>query len=446
VIRLRILVSMIGCAMLCAAASPGQDRAVFAQEVAREASGAGVSTPAEPQYVFQVWIDKSITVARSPDLGTASLPHIETPQGTPTAKWIRMPDGSEGRAVGILIPSVTTAAGIQNQSGSPHTMEIVVARDTSEIETTLSRLRLLLMLSWLASSLLCAGILSWVVRRGLHPLTDLCRQIERVDEGRLDRRFNIDNSPVELSVVMDELNQMVGRIRRAFDREQAFAADAAHELRTPLAGLQMTLEVALSRPRESDEYRETARECLGITNEMKSVVDALMELAKPASALTSADENEVIALHELFTDCARPFLADAEQRQLTLQTVIDDDVQIERNAHYLRRIVSNLIDNATHYADEGSEMLVTGSHTDGGIELTVENAATGAPADVAEHAFDAFWRADTARSAVGRHAGLGLSLCQRIVDELSGTIEITCVDARFRVTLRVPDTSFLIVN
>ncbi len=75
----------------------------------------------------------------------------------------------------------------------------------------------------------------------------------------------------------------------------------------------------------------------------------------------------------------------------------------------------------------------------GAIVIVVENAASDAPTDVAKHALDAFWRADSARSDVGRHSGLGLALCQRIVDELEGTIDITCVRERFSVTVRVPD-------
>lgn len=429
----RTSIALLAGLLTCVAAAPVQNGAGLAQEGSR-VDPAVDAAPTESEYLYQVWVDQHITVARSPELKGASLPRIEAAAGQPTAAWVQMPDGSSGRAVGILIPSVAPSEG----SGRPRTMEIVVARDTSEIDTTLGRLRLVLALSWLACSVFCAGILSFVVRRGLHPLTDLCRQIERVDEGRLDRRFQVENSPLELSVVMDELNQMVGRIRRAFDREQAFAADAAHELRTPLAGLQMSLEVALSRPRESDEYRETASECLKISKEMHRVVEALMELANPASVIKSSDTDEVIALDDLYTDCARPFLPEAEQRNVTLRSNIAD-VVIERNAHYVRRLVSNLVANATYYADEGSEIVVTGRQISGDIVIVVENAASDAPTDVAEHALDAFWRADSARSDVGRHSGLGLALCQRIVDELKGTIDIICVRERFSVTVRVPD-------
>lgn len=123
---------------------------------------------------------------------------------------------------------------------------------------------------------------------------------------------------------------------------------------------------------------------------------------------------------------------------MALRQVVDEGVRIERNAHYLRRVVGNLIENATTYADEGSEVVVAGRHVAGGVELTVENDATDAPADVARRAFDAFWRADTSRTSVGRHAGLGLSLCQRIVDELGGTIDVTCSGGRFIATVTVP--------
>ncbi|MFT4542167.1 MAG: two-component system heavy metal sensor histidine kinase CusS [Planctomycetota bacterium] len=431
--KLLLPLRALGPGLLLVTAATGQSSVSF------DASKTVPNPSIESEYLYQAWIDGEITVARSPELGSASLPQIETLSSTPTVQSIRMPDGSAGRAVGILTSSVTTAVDGEILGHRSREIQVVIARDTSVIETTLGRLRLLLALSWVASSLFCAGILSWVVRRGLNPLTDLCRQIERVDVAQLDRRFQVENSPVELSVVMDELNQMVDRIRRALDREQAFAADVAHELRTPLTGLMMSLEVALSRRREPDEYRKTAQQCLDICKEMQGVVEALMELANPASAIMNAGGADVVALHELVAECAEPFQAEIDRRQLNLQADIDDNVQIERDAHYLRRVVSNLIDNATHYADEGSTIIVSGRHTGTGAELCVTNDASDAPADVTKHAFDAFWRADSSRYEVSRHAGLGLSLCRRIVDQIGGTITACYAEGRFSAKIWVPD-------
>ena len=317
----------------------------------------------------------------------------------------------------------------------PLLADLVVARDTTELEADLEELQWMLVLGWLTSSLGCALILMWVVGRSLRPVEGLGRQLSSLDEGRLDHRFAVANTPLELTPIIDQLNGLMDRLGKAFEREQTLTAHAAHELRTPLTGLRSTLEVCLNRPRETEEYREAARDCLDITLMMQTMVERLLELGRKGELRI-----ESAPLDELIDEAWDPYAERADERGMTLAKSFDRSLEIRTDLEGLSRILANLLENAIHYADAGTPIEVaakTAADVDG-LQIVVANAASQAPADVAEHAFDAFWRADSSRTETGVHAGLGLSLCKRIAETLGGRIDARLADGRFTMTLFLP--------
>ncbi len=286
---------------------------------------------------------------------------------------------------------------------------------------------------WVTSTSGCAIILSWVVHRGLRPLEELRSQMEHTDAESLDRSFAVDGSPAELEPVIDQLNGFVGRIRQVFEREQAFAAAAAHELRTPLAGLRSTLEVTLARPREAEELREAAGDCLDITLRMQTIVESLLELARLGSAESAPQTDDRVVVRDAVSDAFEPLAGARRRRGLDLETIIDEDLTLRTNRRLFQRVIDNLADNAVRYADDTDSIRVEARRTRNGIAISVSNDATDAPADLPERAFDAFWRADSVRTGGQGHVGLGLALCRRIVEKIGGTIGARLERGRFVV-------------
>jgi len=397
---------------------------------------------------FQAWREDGVALVRSPELGEASLPRIAGGEEDVVAfESITLPDGSPARAAGLRFrppppprrapgeppgdPRMPRARGPEE----PPILEIVVARDVRELLSALAHLRWLLVLTWVSSVAGCAAILSWVVHRGLRPLESLRRQIEAVDEATFGRAFAVEHTPVEIEPVIEQLNDLVRRIREAFDREQAFAADAAHELRTPLAGLRSTLEVALVRPRPTEEHLEAERQCLEIVTGMQAMVESLLDLARLGST-PSVDPAEPFRLADLIDECWGPLAPRAAGRGLQWVRRDDRSLAVRADRHLLGRVLGNILDNAVAYAEEGTAVELAASAVDGKLVLAVANSARGAPADVAEKAFDALWRGDASRSETGRHAGLGLSICRKIVKSLGGALEATFREGRFTMTLR----------
>jgi two-component system sensor histidine kinase BaeS len=163
------------------------------------------------------------------------------------------------------------------------------------------------------------------------------------------------------------------------------------------------------------------------------MVERLLELnRKGEPRLESAP------IDELVDEAWDAYAERARARGVELEKHFPDGLEVVTDLEDLSRVLANLLENAINYADENSTIDVLAVEAEGSFEIVVTNDASRAPKDVAERAFEIFWRADAARSDVGVHAGLGLSLCKRIVEALGGQAEASLEQGRFAVTVRLP--------
>lgn len=403
--------------------------------------------------LYECWLGDEIVLARAPALGRDSLPRFAEEPGVPKFKNIELADGRRARAVAVrylpprperpdplrssLVPDLSAPA----SSPGAHPVEVIVAQPEEELESILGQLRLLIAVSWIITSLLSAAGLTWVVRRGLAPLEDLGDQIQTKDESELDKPFSLPGASVELAPVVDRLNGFRERVGSAIEREHDFAAHAAHELRTPLAGLRSTLEVSLSRERDPGEYRESEQTALKITTQLERLVGRLLELARTASP-SAVVRPEPFELRQLALESWNPYSDASAERGVLLEIDIDPEIWITTDRQLFGRVLQNLLENLGNYADESSLARLSAAARGDEIEVVVENECAGLDEELVRHAFDAFWRSDDARSAVGRHAGLGLALCLQLVELLAGTISASGEAGRFRVTVVLPRDGF----
>ena len=405
--------------------------------------------PGDPDsgHVYQCWLGGGVTVARSANLGGSDLPRLETSAGKVRYTNIRLPDGDRARAVAVRFyvanqaeegsPALVDAHEPRAKGAKAHPVEIVVARSTRSMERTLAQLRWVLVATWIISMLTCAGILSWLVRRGLAPLNELSKQIHSYDQEQLGEAFEIPGATEELAPVVKQLNGFVDRIQEAFQREHSFTAHAAHELRTPLSGLRSTLEVSLSQPREAKDYVDAERACLTITMQLQRLVERLLELAR-ASASTAKPREDRVRLEALIDEAWLPLSDQAAERLVPLELDVPPGFEMITDRQLLRRVLQNVMENASDYADAGSPIELRARRSERGVQITCTNMASGVDESTVKNAFNAFWRSDSARTATGTHAGLGLALCKGFVEVLGGTIQAEAADGRFVVSVDLP--------
>lgn len=422
-------------------------------------------------HFFQIWSGDGRTLVRSPSLLEASLTartSVRSPSLTlrvgeslePSFAFATLPNGADGREVTLAFhprreggederhhEDSESAANDESKSAADEEavplLTIVVARPIAELEQTLSTLRWLLFLVTVGAAGTVAVLMNGAIRRGLRPLEVLAQSIAQVGVADLSERLQSASSPAEVLPVVARLNELLARLESALARERTFSADVAHELRTPLAGLETALEVCASRRREPDEYADVVAKCWQVTRDMHAMVNHLLLLARAEShALTV--QTEPTDFRPFLAECWQPFADRAAARSLRVEWSVPVESVIPLDRDKLRLILSNLFENAVSHTNTGGWVRIAATFTSPAstrLMLSISNSGCVLnPAD-AEHVFDRFWRGDAARTDAVTHSGLGLALCQRIAAVLGGTTVAAINDGTFSISLTLPVSS-----
>ena len=287
---------------------------------------------------------------------------------------------------------------------------MVVAQGTEDVSETLTVVsRWLWALGLLALALGSAATV-FAVTRGLRLVCDLAAEIATRHENDLVRALP-RNGPIELAPIVDKLTELFGRLSASFERERRFTADVSHELRTPLAALRTIIEVAASRNRDVVAYRTALAEAKAVVEQTQALVQNLLLLAR-VDARQIAIGNEELRLRAFVDDCWRAFAAQAASRRLTFSNDVGPAAAVTTDPEKFRIVLTNLLANAAEYTADGGAIHVREGRGD--VVLEVVDTGPPIPDDVLPRIFDRFMRADTARSGVGVHSGVGLALAQAI--------------------------------
>src|SRR5690606_5080273 len=248
-------------------------------------------------------------------------------------------------------------------------------------------------------------------------------QAAEMGAASLHERFATQAMPLEIVPIVARLNDLMARLEEGFERERRFSGYLAHELRTPLAAIRSTSEVALKWPEQAttEDHAGIAR----LAARLQQTVDGLLVLAR-AETLSAEIVREDVALRPLVEECVALHAERAREREITFNPQLDETAVLQTDARLLRIIMTNLIANAVEYAPPRSEVTLACRATDRLFEVT--NAAPALTAEDVPHLFERLWRKDAARSDASQ-AGLGLSLAQSCAKAL-GFVLSAELDAR----------------
>ena len=289
--------------------------------------------------------------------------------------------------------------------------EMIVAIDTS------TRARLLAVHGWVIGLISAAGFLATVLmaayalRRGLRPVRSLARRAAMIAPDTLSARLPTAGIDLELVEFAQSFNRALDRMEAAYRQLEAFNADVAHELRTPLANLISGTQVALAQKRSVEELREVLASGLEEFEHLKIVISDMLFLAR-ADRGERAAEISAVSLAAEAHRVAEFFDAALEERGLHL--AIDGDHIVDANASLIRRALVNLVDNAIKYTPDGGTIVIAIDGRNGSVRLRVRNPGATINAADLPRIFDRFYRADPARAARGESHGLGLAIVQAI--------------------------------
>jgi heavy metal sensor kinase len=260
-------------------------------------------------------------------------------------------------------------------------------------------------------------------RNNLRPISKITETTKRINATNLSERLPRQGTDNDLDRLAKTINQMFERLEEAFQKLSRFTADAAHELRTPLAALKGETEVLLSRKRSSEDYHEA------LTNNLERL-DFLTKLVNELLILSQADEGkaslkiENLNFSGLLKELYEAFNVVAMQKKISFTFSAFEEVLINGDSIKLKQLFSNLIDNAIKYTPDGGNISLIVQPEKDQIIVTLKDTGIGIPSDDLPHIFDRFYRVDTSRSRLSGGVGLGLSICQWIVKAHQGTIDV----------------------
>lgn len=320
---------------------------------------------------------------------------------------------SERRSFTVQLPLPASPTSAQQPTS---TAQVLLMLDRRPDDALLRQLAWILGLAAIASSLLVSLLSAWLVRRGLAPLHSLVEQTRQLGAADLARdwqkRLDDSNQPQELRPLIAQFNALLERLAVAYRQMEAFNADVAHELNTPLTTLISSCELALRKPRDAEELRDILASNLEDLQRMAAIVADMLFLSH-ADRGESAHRIQVASLAALASEVVE--YHEAALQEAGLQVKVQGDAQAQVDARLLRRALSNLLGNATRYATPGSCISVQISRPQSGqVTLAVCNLGPGIAAEHLPRLFDRFYRSDTSRSQGDRNHGLGLAIVAAI--------------------------------
>lgn len=274
----------------------------------------------------------------------------------------------------------------------------------------------LTLVTLVAGALVAAGT-AWHVRRSLRPLAQLAAQTRAISPKHLDQRLSLDDPAEELLPFIEQFNALMARLEQAVAQLEAFNADVAHELRTPLASLIGQTEVALSRERSTESLRDTLVSNLEEMQRLTTMVNDMLFLSQ-ADRGAVARRGQPVSLAALAQQVLEFHEAVLEDAGLAMH--VEGDARVAVDEPLFKRALSNLLGNATRYAKRGSTVVVriaphTDAHIAEHVSVVVQNEGDPIDASVLPRLFDRFFRGDSARACPDtQHHGLGLAIVAAI--------------------------------
>jgi heavy metal sensor kinase len=289
--------------------------------------------------------------------------------------------------------------------------------------------------AWAVALLTCVGSLVLLaiatttsvlmVRKGLTPLAVLADRAGKVSAQ--DWRLHAPDeahATAELAPLTAAMDRMLATLERAFTSQREFVTNAAHELKTPIAVLKSTLQLALQRPRTADEYQHELRRALEDVARLENLTHSMLRLAR-AEQLQSGQRTDLqtVDLAASCESCAERWRPIANAKSVIIEVQSDGEPQVKGDPDDLDIIWNNLLDNAIRYSPTGGKVRMSIARKNGSAHIEVEDQGPGIREQDLQRIFDRFHRSDASRSRETGGYGLGLAISKAMVEAYGGHID-----------------------
>ena len=290
-----------------------------------------------------------------------------------------------------------------------------------------------LVLPFLLMMPLIAAMQAYALKRGLAPLDRAAEEIHGRSPSSLTP-IPQGGLPAEVQPMVEAMNGLMGRLGEALESQRRFVADAAHELRTPLAALGLQMQLLERSEDEAARARAQADLKAGFERAQRAIRQ-LLDLSRLEQA---ASEESAFDLTALAASVVTDFSAKAAQRRIDLGLIAPETaLEIRGDAHKVRILLNNLVENALRYIPEGGRVDVRVAREAGGTLLEVADNGPGIAGAERERVFDRFYRGSAGRSQMETGSGLGLAIVKTVADAHGAQVSLGAASMDGQIGLRV---------
>lgn len=291
-----------------------------------------------------------------------------------------------------------------------------------ELGVTVQRLGFIILFS-IPGAVLASVAAGWfLAKRSFRPIDLMTREAQQITAAHLQTRLPRTNAGDEVDRLAQTLNEMMNRIEFSTHAVRDFSSDISHELKTPLAIIRGEIDLALRRPRSVEALCETLKTIDGEVDDLIRLVNDLMLLVKSDARQLQLEKKKVY-LDEVLSQILDRFQERAEQNKISLSGDIAPHIYVLGDALYLKRLFSNLVDNALKFTPQGGHVEIRMNLEKDQAVTYVEDDGSGIEPEFQQKVFSRFYRTDQSRSLEG--VGLGLNIAKTICDTHGGTLQLT---------------------
>lgn len=357
------------------------------------------------KFNFQVWSDNGELLLHSPS--------------TPKTPLIGEEDGFSDKTVDNQNWRVFTA---YNPSAGVRTVVAERYNTRNELGHRIAQDDLYIMLLTFPLS----GLLIWIIiGKGLDSLDTVAQEVANRAPSHL-QPVDLEGVPDEIKPVIDELNKLFIRLQQAFDREKRFAADAAHELRTPLAALKAHAQVAL-KTEDPIERKFALKKLITGVDRSTHIVQQLLTMSRLVPEASHINDLDKLDIGKVACDIIATLAPQAIEKQIEIELIeTKNPVTMQGNYTAISILIRNLVDNAIRYTPPKGKVTVKVMEKKNEIILSVEDNGPGIPSELRARVFERFYRVLGNKSP---GSGLGLAIVQQIASLHNGVVKLATPDS-----------------
>jgi len=272
-------------------------------------------------------------------------------------------------------------------------------------------------------AILFIGLVTFLVaRKSLKPLEGFSQEVSLITHENLDKRINLKNIPDELKDLTSSFNDMLDRLKKAFDVEKFIISEASHKLKTPVSVIKGYCDVILQKEREKDDYISTLESIRKVTRNITGLINGILSLTNLDSGHLSFQNFREISLNTCVLNAVEISRYLAQQKNLVLNIKILDDIFITADENKLTEAFTNIIENAVKYNNPNGAINIILKKTSNKAEVTITDTGIGISEKEVDKIFERFYRSENVKNIEG--SGLGLNIAKFIIEAHNGNITV----------------------